>query len=246
MATLGPSSSAEEIVVQLRAMGSEENRAGMARYGIKADKAFGVSQADLRKLSRLLKKNHHRAVQLWETGWREARVIAALTADPMMLSREQARAWAADLDSWDIVDTVGDVFVDTPYWPDLIEEFATDEREFVRRAAFSMMAWANVPRKKVPEEILRTFFPLIERHATDPRNFVKKAVNWALRQTGKNSSRLHAPALALARKLSESEDRTARWIGKDAVRELTAEKTMAMVAKRDLMAARRKARSPVV
>lgn len=243
MPDLGPASTATEIVAHLRTLGSEENRAGMARFGIKADRAFGVSQADLRKLSKVLKKDHDRAIQLWETGWREARVIAALTAEPTKLTREQARAWAADLDSWDIVDTVGDVFVDTPYWLDLIEEFAADDREFVRRAAFAMMAWANVPRKKVPQEVLATFFPLIERHATDPRNFVKKAVNWALRQTGKNSSHLHAPALALARKLAASEDRTARWIGKDAVRELSADKTLVMVARRDEMAASRSKRA---
>ena len=243
MQDLGPSSSAAEIVTHLRAIGSEVNRTGMARFGIKADKAFGVSQADLRKLSKLLKKDHARSIHLWETGWREARVIAALTAEPARLTREQARSWAADLDSWDIVDTVGDVFVDTPFWLDLIEEFAADDREFVRRAAFAMMAWANVPRKKVPEEMLSGLFPLIERHATDPRNFVRKAVNWALRQTGKNSSSLHAPALALAEKLAASDDKTARWIGKDAVRELSAEKTVAMVAKRDEMAARRKARA---
>ncbi len=240
MTALGPSSSAAEIVAQLRAMGSEDNRAGMARFGIKATHAFGVSQADLRKLSKLLKKDHDRAIQLWKTGWREARVVAALTAEPAKLTREQARGWASDFDSWDVVDTVGDILVDTPYWLELIEEFAADDREFVRRAAFAMMAWANVPRKKVPEEVLATFFPLIERHATDPRNFVKKAVNWALRQTGKSSSRLQAPALALAEQLAASEDRTARWIGRDAVRELSADKTLAMVARRDEMAARRR------
>jgi 3-methyladenine DNA glycosylase AlkD len=98
MAGLGPSSTASEIVDHLRAIGSEENRLGMKRYGIKADKSFGVSQADLRKLSKLLKKDHDRAIQLWETGWREARVIAALTADPKKLTKEEARSWAVDFD----------------------------------------------------------------------------------------------------------------------------------------------------
>ena len=100
MSGLGPSSTASQIVDHLRAIGSEKNRAGMARYGIKADKAFGVSQADLRSLSKLLKKDHERALQLWETGWREARVVAALTADPKKLTKDEARGWAADLDSW--------------------------------------------------------------------------------------------------------------------------------------------------
>jgi len=65
------------------------------------------------------------------------------------------------------------------------------------------------------------FLPVIEAYSTDPRNFVRKAVNWALRQIGKRSPSLHKPALALAKKLAASDDKTARWIGKDAVRELS-------------------------
>jgi 3-methyladenine DNA glycosylase AlkD len=46
-------------------------------------------------------------------------------------------------------------------------------------------------------------------------------VNWALRQIGKHSPALHKPALALSKKLAESDDNTSRWIGKDAVKELS-------------------------
>ena len=71
------------------------------------------------------------------------------------------------------------------------------------------------------------------RDARDrPANFVKKAVNWALRQIGKRSLALHAPALALAEKLAASDDKTARWIGKDAVKELTDAKTLERLAKK--------------
>ena len=68
--------------------------------------------------------------------------------------------------------------------------------------------------------------------AVDGRNFVKKAVNWALRQIGKRSAALHVPALALAEKLAASDDRTARWIGRDAVKELTDPKTLERMAKK--------------
>ena len=104
---------------------------------------------------------------------------------------------------------------------ELVPVFAADDREFVRRTAFAMIACGSVHLKKRDDADFIGFLPLIEQHSTDPRNFVKKAVNWALRNIGKRSFTCHAPALALAEKLAASTDKTARWTGKDAVRELT-------------------------
>jgi 3-methyladenine DNA glycosylase AlkD len=151
----------------------------------------------------------------------EAQFIASQTADPKRFAVADARRWAAEFDSWDIVDGVSDLFVDTDDWRQLIDEFAEDDREFVRRTAFAMLCWATVHRKKEPDATFANYLPLVGKHATDPRNFVKKAVNWALRTIGKRSLTLHPPALALAEKLAASDNKTARWVGKDAVRELT-------------------------
>jgi 3-methyladenine DNA glycosylase AlkD len=216
-----PSWTAAEIVAHLKSLGSEENRAGMARFGINTASALGVGNTVLRPLARRLKRNHARALELWTSGIREARLVAAFTAEPERMTRGECRAWAADFDSWEIVDSVADRFVDTPFWRELVDQFAADEREFVRRAAFAMLASGAVHLKKEPDATFASRLPLIEAHSSDPRNFVRKAVNWALRQIGKRSAALHGPALDLARKLAASSDRTARWIGKDAVRELT-------------------------
>ena len=232
MAELSPQSSAGEIVVHLRAIGSVENRLGMVRYGIKIDRALGISHGVQRQIARKIKRNHERAFELWETGIKEARFIASVTADPQRFSAEDARRWATSFDSWDIVDGVSDLFVDTDAWKELIGEFAADEREFVRRTAFAMMAWSVVHRKKEPETTFLAFLPIIEAHAADSRNFVKKAVNWALRSIGKRSMDMHSAALAVAERLAQSTDRTARWIGKDAVRELTNAKTLERIAAR--------------
>jgi 3-methyladenine DNA glycosylase AlkD len=223
---LSPASTAAEIIAHLRSLGSEENRQGMKRYGIRIDRALGISHGVQRDIAKRIKRNHERAFELWASGIMEAQFIASVTADPTRFTVDDARRWAAEFDSWDIVDGVSDLFVDTDHWKQLIEEFAADEREFVRRTAFAMMAWSVVHRKKEPEATFLAFLPLIEKHATDPRNFVKKAVNWALRSLGKRSFSLHKPVLALAEKLAASPDKTTRWIGKDAVRELTSEKQL--------------------
>jgi len=149
-----------------------------------------------------------------------------MTSEPKRLTADEAKAFAEDFNSWEIVDTAADLFVEARL-DALIESFAADEREFVRRTAFAMIAAMAVHRKKDPDETILVWLPLIEAHSTDDRNFVRKAVNWALRNIGKRSRGCHAPALMLAERLAASADKTARWIGKDAVRELTSEKILA-------------------
>lgn len=230
-AVLSPSSTAPEVIAYLRSLGSEENRQGMQRYGIRIDRALGISHGVQRDIARKIKRNHERAFELWESGITEAQFIASVTTDPKRFTKADARRWAAEFDSWDIVDGVSDLFVDTDHWRELIEEFAADDREFVRRTAFAMIAWSVVHRKKEPDETFLAFLPLIETHANDERNFVRKGVNWALRSIGKRNAELNAEALALAQLLAVEDDRTARWIGKDAIRDLTGPKTLARLEK---------------
>lgn len=232
MTSPSPAWTADEVVAYLKSIGSEETRLGKARFGIVTTTAFGIRLSLLNPIAQKLKNNHERALALWETGYHEARILAGLTDDPKLVTVQQCRNWAADFNSWDVVDGVSGLFVETPFWRELIEEFAADEREFVRRTAFSMLATGAMHRKKEPDAIFSAYLPLIEKHATDDRNFVRKAVNWALRQIGKRSIGLRGPAFALSEKLAASADRTARWIGKDAARELTDPKVLERLAKK--------------
>jgi 3-methyladenine DNA glycosylase AlkD len=217
-----PAPDAETVIAGLRALGSEKNRAGMARFGINTARAFGISLATLAPLARKYRRQHDLALALWDSGHHEARLLAALIDDPKLVTSRQMDAWAADFDSWDLCDQACmKLFDKTPFVVAKITKWAADKREFVRRAGFALMAGHAVHGKGVPDSDYLPFLALIERHATDERNFVRKAVNWALRQIGKRSRGLHGPALALAEKLARSENRTARWIGRDAVRELS-------------------------
>ncbi|EUB95751.1 DNA alkylation repair enzyme [Rhizobium sp. CF080] len=224
---IGPSSDVAGIVVHLETLRSEENISGMARFGIVTDRAIGISNPDLQKIARTIKRNHGRALDLWRTGIREAHMLAIYTADPASLTPAEARGWAEDFASWEIVDTAADLFVETPFWQQLVADFAEDDREFIRRTAFAMIAGAAVHRKQEPNDTFIAYLSLIEAHSTDPRNFVKKAVNWALRNIGKRNRTCHAPALSLSEKLAASPDKTARWIGKDALKELSGETLLA-------------------
>jgi 3-methyladenine DNA glycosylase AlkD len=218
----GIASKSKTIIAELKGLGSEENRIGQARFGINTNRALGVSMAALRPMARKLKRDHDLSLALWASGIHEARILAALIADPKLVTPKQMDAWAAEFDSWDLCDQACmKLFARTPHVAAKAAKWAKDRREFVRRAAFATIAGYAVHAKKEPDATFLPFLDLIEEHATDPRNFVKKAVNWALRQIGKRSRGLHSPALVLAERLAASEDKTARWIGRDAAKELT-------------------------
>lgn len=217
----------QHLISRLETEANEENRAGMMRFGIPADKALGVPKPSIRAIARETRKDHALALALWETGILEARILASLVAEPAKITRAMMDDWVSDFDSWDICDQVcGNLFDRVALAEDAIRDWYMDEREFVRRAAFSTIAWRAVHQKKLPDETFLAYLPMIEAAATDNRNFVKKAVNWALRQIGKRNLRLHAVALELSRKLAASADKTASWIGRDAVKELESEKLM--------------------
>jgi len=221
----------EAVLEDLRAAGSETNRAGMARFGIDTSKAFGVPLSVLRPLARRIGRNPELAQPLWNSGWHEARLLAILLTPPKSLSPDLALSWLDDIQSWDLCDQLTNVLARRAGSNELVAALAADEREFVRRAAFALIAWRAVHAKTAPDTEFLGYLDLIGRHATDERNFVWKAVHWALRQTGKRSVALHGPALVLAETLSASPDKTARKVGRAAARELTSEKVLARLHK---------------
>jgi 3-methyladenine DNA glycosylase AlkD len=201
----------------------------MARFGINPDGTLGISVTQLRKIAAPIRKElrkepeqaHALAAELWASGIHEARQLAEMIEVPALVTPEQMDAWVADVDSWDVGDALSmGVFSHTPYAIDKAIEWAGRDEEFVRRAAFALMASLARKKHELPDEAYEPFFALIKEHATDDRNFVKKAVNWALRQIGKRNDRLMARAIDVAREVEAIDSRSARWISKDALREL--------------------------
>lgn len=221
----------EEVIAELRESGSQENRAGMARFGIDASRAFGVPLSVLRPLARRIGRSSGLVAPLWDSGWHEARLLAILLTPPHALSPDLAVAWLEDIHSWDLCDQLTNVLARRAGSNELVPALAADEREFVRRAAFALIAWRAVHAKSSPDAEFTGYLELIERHAGDERNFVWKAVHWALRQIGKRSLTLHEPALALADRLAGSQDKTKRKVGRAADRELRSEKVLLRLQK---------------
>jgi 3-methyladenine DNA glycosylase AlkD len=217
-----------QVIAELRKNGNKENLEGMKRFGINANKAFGVNVPVMRALAKVIGKNHELALELWESGYHEARHVAAMIDDPKLVTKAQMNKWVRDFNSWDICDgTCSNLFRKTPYAIEKIFEWCEKKDEYVRRAGFSLMCYVAVHHKTRDDEEFLEFFPLIKKYSVDERNFVKKAVNWALRQIGKRSRFLNEEALKVAKEIQALDSKSAKWIASDAIRELTNPKILA-------------------
>lgn len=211
--------SANDLLDQLRALSNTETLASQTRFGIVGHERLGVSIYDLRRIAKSI-QNHNLALELWQTGIHEARMVAAMVDDPAQVTLAQLEEWVVEFDSWDLCDIVTDeLFIHAPDMLEVIPQWAVREEEYVKRASFAMIAAIVVHRKDVSDDIIRSYFSLIETAADDNRNFVKKAVNWALRNIGKWKPSLRSEAIACANRVLSQDSPSARWIAKDALRE---------------------------
>ena len=224
----------DRILSQLESLGDGETRAGMARFGVHVEKAYGISIPVLRKLAKDIGTDHELAQALWETEIHEARILATIIDDPARVCEAQMESWVKDVNAWDLCDHLcNNLFVKTDLAFDKALEWADREEEYVKRAGFVLMACIVWRNKTLPDDFFYDYFPLIIREATDERNFVKKAVNWALRNIGKRNLALNAKAIEVAREIEKIDDKTAKWIAKDALRELTGEKVQERLKKKE-------------
>lgn len=209
------------ILAHLQEMGNEHNREGMARFGIQTEKAFGISVKTLREIAKRVGKNHSLALDLWATSYHEARLLAVFLADKRELDLATITKWLNDFNSWDLCDQVcANLFAFHPQIDALVQDWATHEAEFERRAAFASIACLAHKKHKHSNAYYEPFFELIQTYAFDGRNYVKKGVNWALRGIGKRNDVLLQEALNCCEVLLQQPYPSAKWIAKDALREL--------------------------
>jgi 3-methyladenine DNA glycosylase AlkD len=215
-------SEVQSTLAWLKRHATKKTRDGMARYGLPSDHALGVSVADIRALAKQIGRRHELAVELWKTGVYEARMLTAFIDEPARVTPAQMDRWCRDFDNWGICDTLCfHLFDRTPHAWKKIEKWAGRREEFVKRAAFALLASVALHDKKAADAPFIRSLPLIEQAAGDERNFVKKGVSWALRGIGKRNATLNVAANKLAKRLAGSPNAAARWVGRDALKDFS-------------------------
>jgi len=223
----------EEIVDKLKSLSDPKAVEGMAKFGITPKNAYGVSIPDLRKLAKKIGKNHNLALQLWGIDTRETRILASMIDEPDLVTEEQMESWVKEFDYWEICDQVCmNLFAYTKFAYGKALEWSKRKEEFVKRAGFALIAWLAFKDKKADDAKFEEFLMAIKEESTDDRTYVKKAVNWALRQIGKRNLNLNKKAIEVAREIQKKGSKTARWIARDALRELTSKKVQERLKKK--------------
>jgi 3-methyladenine DNA glycosylase AlkD len=209
----------------LKSLSNPDAVAGMARYGINPESAYGISIPALRALAKEIGRDHALAQRLWDSGIHEARILATMIDVPKLVTEAQMDRWVEDFNSWDLCDQcLGNLFDRKGKLAhQKALEWSAREEEYIKRAGFVMMARLAVGNKGMADEDFEPFWPVMIREATDERNYVRKAINWALRQIGKRDLPLNGRAIATAREIQKLDSKAARWIASDALRELTSE-----------------------
>lgn len=216
--------SAEDILKKLKAKARPDQLEGMARYGISTERRLGVKVPDMRKIAKEAGKDHVLALELWKTGIPDAQIVAALVGEPEKLTDTQMEEWVKDFNSWDVCDQVCmNLFDKSPLAIKKIHDWSGRGEEFVKRAAYALIACVAWHDKEAEDNLFIQLFPVIKCGATDERNYVKKSVNWALRHIGKRNVRLNKAAIEVAEEIRQMDSKAARWIAQDALRELKSE-----------------------
>ncbi|SDA58091.1 DNA alkylation repair protein [Methanobrevibacter millerae] len=203
----------------------EDNLKTMNRLKVGSDKKYGIRMPVLRKFAKEIGKDHELALKLWNHGYHESRLLATLIEESDKVDKAQLEAWVNDFDTWDLCDQACiNLLVEMPSAIERIPIWAESEKEFVKRTAFSLIAVIAVHDKTSDDSYFEGFFSLIGKASFDERNFVKKSVNWAIRSIGKKNIHLNQKAIELSNEILEYDSKSARWIAKNALRELESEK----------------------
>lgn len=211
----------DAVLRELERNASPRFRADMSeRYGIVTEaRVIGTPMAQMKRIAKAVGRDHGFAEALWRTGVYEARMLASMVDEPERVTGAQMDRWVKECDNWAIVDTLAfNLFDRTPHAFAKVSKWGKARDEFVRRTGFALLACLALHGRGEDDDYLNAL-PLVERAASDERNFVKKGVSWALRAIGgKRSPKLRKAARTLAKELAESDDSTARWIGRDALK----------------------------
>ena len=225
MIPVGVKMNIEDILAELKGLGTPKAIKGMAKFGITPERTFGVSMPNLRKMGKRIGIDHDLAQQLWETGYRETRILASIIDDPKLVSEAQADAWIKEFDYWEICDQCCmNLFWRLPFAHKKAIEWSARTREFEKRAGFALMACFGWKDKTIANEQFKKFYPVMIQESNDDRVLVKKAISWAIRNIGKKNLELNREAIEVAEEIKKLNTKAARWIASDVLRELTSEK----------------------
>lgn len=204
-AIVAPDMNAREVLEQLSSLGSEQTRKTWRRHGV-PEPMFGVKYGDLEKLRKQIGRDHALAQALWRTGNHDARVLAAMIADPSACDAAALDAWRADATHHALIDALtAHVASRSPAALAVVGPWLDAPEEATRRAGWTLVSHLAKTEHGPPDSFFVPLLPRIERELRAAPNRAREAMNWALIAIGARSEALAAAAIAAAERIGPVE-----------------------------------------
>lgn len=223
----------EEVTREMKAVSTPGHVDHFAQSDAGNQNRLGVPVPAIRKLARKIGTDHSLAAYLWETGIHEMRILSPMISDPESLTEVEMEKFVTETDSWDICDNLcGELLLHSRFADKKIHEWSFREDEFVKRAAYALIAYSAVHKKGLPDSVFVSYLELVRTTSSGSPRYAKQGADWAIRQTGKRNSDLNKKAIVVAEMLKNSKDRSSRWIGQTSLRELNSDSVQERLLKK--------------
>lgn len=193
-----------DVMQELEGLGRESHRKTYARHGI-TEPMFGVSYADFKIIVKKIKKNHNLAIQLWETGNYDARILATMIADPKQLSLEHIDTWVNQVHNYAITDAFAGMVANSPYIQPKMAAWIEADSEMICCAGWNLLAHLASEHPDLPDEFFYPYLSTIEHHIHEGKNRVRYNMNSALIAIGRRNDALKEKALGVAKVIGKVE-----------------------------------------
>jgi len=190
-------STLQDVMVQLRSAGTEQNRKVYARHGA-AEPMFGVSYKDLGRIAKPLRTDHALAGDLWDSGNHDARVLALRVADASAMTKTRARRWLRDVDNYILAEALGGLLAQTRQARELSNEWRDSPSEWPASVGWFLVACTAEQRDIWSADELRTLMGQICAEIAERPNRVRHEMNTVLIAIGLRDGNLRRSVLKLA------------------------------------------------
>src|SRR5262245_12329778 len=192
----------QEVIKQMKACGTEQNRKTWRRHGIQGE-MFGVSFANLYKIQKRIKIDHELAEQLWATGNYDAQVLATLVADPNAMTDKQIEEWAKGLNSHGLAVMYGKLLIRSPLARKKAEKWHKSKDELIASLGWMLISGLALGDNDLPDDYFDPYLRFIESGIHKQMNRVRYEMNGALINIGLRNDRLEKKAMEIARKIGK-------------------------------------------
>lgn len=193
-----------EIMRQLEAAGTAQNREIYARHGVSGP-MFGIGYSFMRPFAKRLKTDHDLAERLWAAGNHDARILATLIADPARTDAATIERWARDLNNYILTDAVSALAIKAALPREVLDCWCASDEEWLGQIGWTTLGAGNGQRSDgaADEAYYLEKVATIEREIHGRKNRVRHAMNMALVGLAAHGKTLFEAALAAAGRIGK-------------------------------------------